>query len=589
MTTITVLMIVFIAPALVVLIKNALWDLYYWQIKEYRLDRIWTAIRWDQVKINRSLNLIGIKFILFSTITLVFTVPILALIGIFLIYIIWSFQSFNFLQDAITKNLRRPSAKSPRNILILLLLILTIASLTIFISYPFLLIQRDFAQIGSSLNFSEYFLDKAADEIYILPDVYVLLGFLSLILLFLDLSMPFLIPIYVFLTSPISIVRRRLIIEKAKRKLKNMNPHLIIIGITGSQGKTTTKEMLAEVLAKKYKVAKTPENFNTSVGVASAVLSEINKDTEIFVAEMGAYKKGEIASSVSHFPPDIAVLTDIDFQHVGLFGTRKDLAKAKFEITQNLNKNQVAILNGDNSYCRKYSADVKNGIIFVASTTEGKKESKKLDDLTTDVFLAEKVKSNSKLTEFNVIDEDKESTTYKIENPNKHIVDLSLIVVSIAKRLGFTNKEVKKALENVKFPKSRLTFESGDNGYFILDDTYNSNRKGFLAALELLDKKAGEEKRILITNGILELGREKINVYKDLAKEIKNKVDILITNDSLLIEEVKHENDNVMIVKPKDTNDLLFKVRALANAGDYILLEGRLDPKIIKNLVSDKM
>jgi len=586
------LICIFILPFFVVLIKNIFWDLYFWQIKEYRWDRFWTHIRWDQDSKSRNFFLISIKFILFSCITLFLNLPIIAIFGLIITYIVWTFESFEFLKDSIANTLRKPALKNPRNLLIIIMSLAFVSIVIAFLSWPFIELSKDVRSNGfeNGGEVLESLLVQNIDstETLIYPDIYILLMILTMFGLLIDLATPFWLPIFVFLTAPIAWFRRNITIFQAQRKLRLMKKRPIIIGITGSVGKTTTKEILYEVLKNKFKVAKTPENYNTAFGVAWAILNNVNNDTEVFIAEMGAYKKGEIKRMVKAFRNDISLITDIDTQHVGIYGSRENLASAKGEIIKYLNKTGIGILNGDNKYCRQLSTSSMAKLTYVSTD---RKNDEKLDKLeSSKVKVLKGINNKAKGLTFTVFDQKEFKIDTKFEQD--HLITNLMLVYATAKHLNMDGNEIKKELERVDMQLPRLTFDTGDNNTAIINDSYNSSRKGMIAAFEYMNKIKKEKsfgKRIVITPGIKELGREKQKIYKSLSNKLKNDFDILITSDTLLYKTMLGVvNDSKKVLKIKKAKDSIYKVRKLSSPNDVILIAGRVDPKIIKELVSDK-
>src|SRR3989344_1619662 len=172
-------------------------------------------------------------------------------------------------------------------------------------------------------------------------------------IIFFALSYVFFFTYFIFLTVstilliPIDYPVKRYLISKAKKKVVGLRSKLKIIGITGSYGKTTTKEVIASILAQKFKVLKTPENFNTPLGIARFILKGLSNDTEVLVVEMGAYRRGDIMELCGLTPPDIAVLTGINESHLERFGSLENTVKAKFEIVEALDSSGIAVLNAD--------------------------------------------------------------------------------------------------------------------------------------------------------------------------------------------------------------------------------------------------
>jgi UDP-N-acetylmuramyl pentapeptide synthase len=601
MTEFIVLAILFWLPVFIVLLKNSFWDLYFWEIKEYRWDRLWTHLRWDQDEHNRNYFITGFKFLLFALTSLMFKLPIIAILAILITYIFWIFESFDFLQKLFSeKKPRRPSIKSPRNILILSLFLLFITILIVYITFPFAEISRS---TESDLTTSEYITQfiNTSSENFIesnnfplnsegIPDIYLFLGLSTLLGLFLDMGGPILISIFVGITQPVAYIRRRIKILQAVHHLHVRKKPLKIVAITGSQGKTTAKELLYQLIKDDFIVAKTPENYNTDFGVATSILSKVKKNTEIFIAEMGAYKRGEIRTICEHFPPDISIITDIDTQHLGIFGSRAALAIGKSEIVKYAKQNSVSILNGDNEWCRKIASINENKKIFVYSDKNSEDELNEVKEKYENIGLIEGNNNENKSDTISfiiVIDGKKHKlTTHLIGD---HLLNILMQCIVTAIELGVDIETLKNRLSEFKMELPRLTLDTGDNDTIILNDSYNSSIKGFSAAVKYANKiKKGSAKVMVITKGIFELGREKENLYKQLAENISNEIDILITTDALLSRIFKSNNLKMRTYLIKDADEIIYKFREETQPGDIVLLEGKLNPKVIKTIVSDK-
>ena len=152
--------------------------------------------------------------------------------------------------------------------------------------------------------------------------------------------------------QPLERVMRRRYLGQAAETLHKINPK--VVGITGSYGKTTTKNFLRDILSVRYRTYATPKSYNTLMGVSLAINRDLADDyrTEYFISEMGAYVEGEIDRICQLTPPDIAIVTEVGPQHLERFGTLENVQKAKYEIVKNLPPDGVAVLNWDNPYIR---------------------------------------------------------------------------------------------------------------------------------------------------------------------------------------------------------------------------------------------
>lgn len=583
MIEVIALIVIFCIPLIVVFIKNTLWDLYFWQIKEYRWDRFWTHIRWDLNKINRNTNIIGIKFILFSATSLLFIAPLIGIFAVLLTYVLWTYESFDFVTQVKKRDFVRPSLKNPRNWIIIFGMLSALIFLIMLITGPFIDIDRNVIS-DTSMN-----INSLGNNIELFPvtDMFVMLGLLSIAGLILDLASPITIILFVILTQPLALAKRWRTVRKAKIKLSQLNPKLVIIGITGSQGKTTTKELVYELLKDKYKTVKTPENYNTDVGVAGTVLTLLNKDTEVFVAEMGAYRKGEIAGIAKAFPPDISVITDVDTQHIGIFGSKQKLVNAKYELVDHMKTNGTAILNGENEKLVEKGIKEDSRVVFTAYHKKYLGKLKKLVDPKTDYLVSNKTNISHTNQTIVVHGQDIEEEIKINGIPETYIPNVTQ-AIAVASELNVSFDQMKKTLEKFEKKLPRLQADSGDNGTIVINDSYSSSRKGFISAIKEMKKYQKEgAKNIVITKGILELGKHKAEVYDEIMDEVAKDINVLITTDHQLAVAAKNDNEHIDIRQSKSNNEIVYNFRNVSRKGDVVLLEGRLHPDIISEIISE--
>lgn len=574
------LAILFWIPPFVSIIKYVLWDLYFWQVKEYRFDRFWVHIRWDQEPANRNLNKIIIKFMLFSLISVVLASPLGASFGILVAYAVWFNDGIRFLEDILNNKLKRPSL-SFRNLLILTLTIIFVVTVASLITIPFAVLDRSSNEGIFLDSFTNSNIKDINNALY--PDVLIYLTLSSLLALLIELSSPFLVSLFVLITYPVAKIRRQLIIMKAKKKFNSLKKKPKVIAITGSQGKTTTKEILFEILKTKYKVGKTLENQNTDVGLSLSILDELDNESEVFIAEMGAIRRSEIANMCKIIKPDISIVTDIGTQHIGIFGSAEKLFRAKKEIIDNLKPGESTVLNGDSEYCLKMiRPDCLNYVYYTKESIEKSLTGKHIIKLhihsesETDKKLTFKIKFDNKDYSFTFI------------GAGKHLIHNIAACIAASLSIGMSIEEVQSALTNAKIKLPRLTISNGDNDTLVIEDTYSSNEKGFAAAVKFMNSQKDINKRIVVTKGIIELGRHKEHVYGKLVDEIKNDIDILITSDNTLHKMILKDNTQVQSYLVSNNIDFNYTIRSVVEPKDIILLEGRLHPSIISEIVSEE-
>lgn len=261
-------------------------------------------------------------------------------------------------------------------------------------------------------------------------------------LLFIDLFTPFIISFFVFLfLFPIELYNDWQA-ETALKKLHE-NKQLLIIGVTGSHGKSMVKDYIADILRQKFRVVKTEKKDNTLVGIAKTILKKLEKDTEIFVVEMSAYKKGEISDLCRFIRPKIGIITGINNQYFSLFNGLENIIKTNNELVEGLPKNGICIFNGmsKHAYTLFKKSKKQKAIYF-------------LDDVKSSVTQMYKEKG---IMAFNIVKTAKR-TTFDVKIKEKilhvtlhapHSIEKLLPAIYIADKLKMSKADIKKALANL--------------------------------------------------------------------------------------------------------------------------------------------
>lgn len=320
-------------------------------------------------------------------------------------------------------------------------------------------------------------------------------------------------PYYVFLidkiNEPINKFINNRYINEAKSILEDM-PNLTIIGVTGSYGKTSMKTFLGELLSVKYNTLITPKNYNTTLGVVITIREYLKSTHEIFVCEMGAYKKGEIKDICDLVHPDHAVITSIGPQHLETFENINNVISTKFELADSIKKGKI-FLNYDNEYIR--NKQIKKDFITYGV------ENKKVD------YTAYDIKGNSKGLSFKMKDENGKEITFITKLIGKHNV-LNLVgAISVAVNFGIPMKSLINTVRNMEPVKHRLELIPG-SPKSIIDDAYNSNPAGFKSAIDALSEFEGL--KILVTPGMVELGEKEYELNYEAGKYATDKCDYII-------------------------------------------------------------
>lgn len=299
----------------------------------------------------------------------------------------------------------------------------------------------------------------------------------------------------------------------AKRKIANFK-NLTVVGITGSFGKTSTKEFLATILGEKFKVAKTPEFNNTDIGVAKYILGNLTADHEIFVVEMGAYKRGEIKEICDIVQPQIGIITGINEQHASLFGSLENTKSAKFELIDSLPKNGRALFNGDNMYCLEMAAVAKQR------------------EITTIIYSRKKEIEDIKIfrdhIEFKFMDKGKDYTA-KVAVLGDHFTTNLLAAIRVSELCGMGSREITRGLAKIATPVHTMELYKTSRTGSLVDDTFNANSDGVIAALNYMKIFRGE--KILVLTPLIEIGDRAEKIHELLGEKVAQVCDmILLTN-----------------------------------------------------------
>lgn len=302
--------------------------------------------------------------------------------------------------------------------------------------------------------------------------------------------------------QPYERYQRRRYLSRAGAVLSATQPK--VIGITGSYGKTTTKDFLRDILSVRYRTYATPKSYNTLMGISLAINRDLVDDyrTEYFISEMGAYVPGEIDRICRLTPPDIAIVTEIGPQHLERFGSLENVMRAKYEIVKNLKEDGVGVFNWDNAYIRAMIArghpETRLSVSQELNIDEARRE-----DVTWIATDAEESLAGLRFTVTNVASGEQA----RISTPviGEHNVTNLLLCVAVAFHEGIPLRDIAMRIGMLKPAESRLLRQRTASGITIINDAYSANPKGIVSALKVLGMHKGG-KRLLITPGMIELG-----------------------------------------------------------------------------------
>ncbi|PIR08413.1 hypothetical protein COV53_03095 [Candidatus Gottesmanbacteria bacterium CG11_big_fil_rev_8_21_14_0_20_37_11] len=520
-----------------------LYEVYLWQLKEYRFDRMMAHLSTFQGK-RMLINPINIAKWIILAINIIFLRSENVLL--YLLLSLYIFETIYVFRKGIIRSFVFPIKTVKAMIICFLLFIIT---------YIFIL-NKPFPSI--------------------------------LYIQIFDRVLPLIIIIIIMAVSLISYIVKKIITYRAFRKISS-SKNLTVIGITGSYGKTSTKEFLYSVLKTKYDVLKTEGSNNTEIGIAKTINNKLSPRNNIFIAEVGAYKIGEIAEICQFIKPSIGIITGINEQHIQLFGCIDNTVKAKFELINNLNRNGIAILNIGNDYIEKkviliktQKPDLKIYTYFVKRNT---KHENYLTKKYPNSVIADNIKLFTNSTEFNLQYKDKQEKV-RLKLIGAQNIENLLSVYIISLHLGLTSKQVIKAFNNLTAPDvtMKLTKIKGKN---IIIDTFNANPSGVFSALEYIRRIKG--RKVLVLTPLIELGKEADNIHIKLGEKAAEVCDVIIlTNNNYSksftygASRVVGGENKIYLYNKKNTYNILDQFNGI---NDVIIFQGKESGSILEELL----
>ena len=304
------------------------------------------------------------------------------------------------------------------------------------------------------------------------------------------------------LMQPVEAALRRQYLKQAAATLDKIRPK--IIGITGSYGKTTTKNFLRDIMSLRYQIYATPKSYNTLMGISLAINRDLADDyrSEYFISEMGAYVEGEIARICQLTPPDIAIVTEIGPQHLERFGSLENIKRAKYELVSNLPADGVAAFNWDNPYIREMAAEGYPATRLTVSRAVSLDQSRAQGITWIATDLSESLSGLTFCARHVPSGEGARITTGIV---GEHNVTNLLLCIAVACHEGIPLRDIAVRIRGLQPAESRLVAETSSAGITIINDAYSANPQGVVSALKVL-RMHDSGKRLLITPGMVELG-----------------------------------------------------------------------------------
>ena len=533
------------------MLKYTLFWLYLWQLKEYHIGRLVDHFKTSKGKkvlfsLEQIFKLVLVVFLLFTKdiFSFIFSITVLLYFGEVLIFVRVIFK----------KSFKKPV----KTFKTLFLTLVSFSALVLFLIW--------------NSNYPQ------SDQI--------------LWLLIFDIATPVIISAIVLLFQPFFVLARNLKLKKAKAKLEKIRQlsKVKVIAITGSYGKTSTKEFLTTILSKKFKVLSTSAHQNSEVGVANCILNDLKPSHEIFIAEVGAYNKGKVKEVCNILKPKIGIVTGVNGQHMSLFGSMENLLSAEGggELAEFLIKDGTLIVNGDNKYCLNLYKNFSSN----PSTSSGQAKLYSLSNKVIDADIwAENITVHKDFISFIAIDRHREATHFDVKVLGKQNVQNLLGSILVAKQLGMTFGEISEACKNIKQEQAGMTLKQEKHGINIIDSSYSANPDGVFADLDYLSVFTC--KKIVAMPCLIELGKSSAEIHEKIGKKIGEICDMAIITSKDKFKEVERGFNSVIpaeagiqsrIILIEKPEEIYSAITTFCKSGDAVLLEGRVPAGLMKLL-----
>ena len=373
-----------------------------------------------------------------------------------------------------------------------------------------------------------------------------------------------------YLVEPIENNINNKFYNEASKKVREMK-NIKSVGITGSYGKTSTKFITATILSEKYKVLKTPDSYNTPMGISKVINNDMSHEYDVFIAELGATNIGDIDEVAALTNPRIGLITSIGPCHLETFKSIDNIMRTKYELIERLPNDGVAIFNYDNEYVKKLADKTfKEKILYGVEDIEN-----------TDIFATD-IKVSDSGSIFTLCINELGTVECKTKLLGKHNILNILAGCAVAKTLGLTLEQMKNGISKIESVKHRLELIDPGTGVIVIDDAFNSNPAGAKAALNVLDEFKGKRK-IIVTPGMVELGEIEEKENEKFGEHISRVCDIVILVGEkrtapilkgLQKLEFKFNKENLFVVNSLDEASEIIKLVTRVN--DVVLFENDL-------------
>ena len=399
--------------------------------------------------------------------------------------------------------------------------------------------------------------------------LYIILGIVVLIFCWITpahiLLLPLLVALAALIALPVEKSINRMYMKDAQRRM-NEQPDLIRIGITGSYGKTSVKNILYTILSQKYNVLSTPASFNTPMGLTRVIRERLEPAHQVFLAEMGARHRNDIKELTDFIHPTIGVLTSVGPQHLDTFKSLENIIETKYDLIRSLPTNGFAVFNDDHDICAS---------LYEKTTHVGKAIVGRSDG---DIW-AEDISVSPTGSNFILCFKNGRHLPCETRLLGAHNISNILLSCAVAKHLGLSDLQIQRGISLLQPVEHRLQLLKSAGGITVIDDAFNSNPAGAKAALNVLREFSG--RRIIVTPGMVELGEKESEYNRAFGSQMASCADICVLigkkhtqpiRDGLLSEGFSAGN----IYSYSSLSEATAWLRGFMQAGDVVLYENDL-------------
>lgn len=530
-------------------VKQILFWIYLWQLKQYQRKRVFDHFRTAKGKklLFQPFQVIKIGLLVLSLTSFFFIPEDYLLFLPLILFLIYFGESLLYFKATFARRVKNPILTAKTGFLIAVNLLIVV----LFPILLFLFIQNIF--------------------------------WFSFLILVFDILLPLIVSSVVLLIQPMAEIFYLSTQKKAKEKINSFkNP--TVIAITGSYGKTSTKEYLTTILSSKFKVLSTKEHQNTIIGIPFCILKELKPEHEMFIVEMGVCDRGIIKKICDIIKPKIGIVTGVNEQHLAIFGSMDNLLSAEGgrEMLACLRRPACA----DRQAClRRQACLPKDGLLVVNAENDYCLDLYKKADIKKIAYGFNQAKN---------IDIKKDSASFVIGRVGfnvrvlgRHNVLNLLGAISVAREIGMSFEEISQAAKKINEKQSSYKIYKNKKGINIIDSTYSANPDGVIADLDYLKLYPG--KKIIIMPCLIELGKAAKEVHQKIGKKIAEICDLAIITTKEYFKDIKEgslkggmKEDDVILLD--GANLISDKIKSFCKNNDTVLLEGRLSENIINRL-----